>query len=112
MVKQSYSELLRDPRWQRKRLEIMGLDDFKCRYCGNHELTLNVHHIHYNKGHKPWEYENDELITLCEDCHKIEHLQLTPLEKFFIDNHRSLLSDDKPMIMFLNKVILKHAANG
>ena len=34
---------------------------------------LNVHHTYYIKGHKPWEYENDSLVTLCEDCHRKRH---------------------------------------
>lgn len=34
---------------------------------------LNVHHTYYIKGCKPWEYENDSLVTLCEDCHKKRH---------------------------------------
>ena len=24
-------------------------------------------------GHKAWEYKNEALITLCADCHKLEH---------------------------------------
>ena len=34
---------------------------------------LNVHHTYYTRGSKPWEYENDALVTLCEDCHKKRH---------------------------------------
>ena len=34
---------------------------------------LNIHHKYYIKGKKPWEYDNDALITLCQDCHKLEH---------------------------------------
>jgi len=34
---------------------------------------LNVHHKYYIEGKKPWEYDNDALITLCQDCHKLEH---------------------------------------
>ena len=34
---------------------------------------LNIHHTYYIEGHKPWEYENDTLVTLCEDCHKKRH---------------------------------------
>ena len=34
---------------------------------------LNVHHKYYVKGKAPWEYENDALITLCQDCHGLEH---------------------------------------
>ena len=61
----------RDPRWQKKRLEIMERDEFSCQSCQSKDNTLNVHHcVPYRKETKPWEYENDELITLCEDCHK------------------------------------------
>ena len=34
---------------------------------------LNVHHKYYVNGLKPWEYDNDALITLCQDCHMKEH---------------------------------------
>lgn len=66
----SYFELLKDPRWQRKRLEIMERDWFACRICGDDKTTLNVHHQFYLSKLKPWEYENDTLMTLCEPCHK------------------------------------------
>ena len=66
----SYYELLKDPRWQRKRLEVMQRDGFECTWCGDKEKTLNVHHVRYRRGKKPWEYDPDDLTTLCEDCHK------------------------------------------
>lgn len=65
----SYSEKLRDPRWQKMRLEVMQRDKFQCRVCNNAEKTLNVHHRFYTKGAAPWEYEPSALVTLCEDCH-------------------------------------------
>jgi hypothetical protein len=65
----SYSEKLRDPRWQKMRLKIMERDGFKCRHCRDKEKTLNVHHSHYTKGAAPWEYDESTLLTLCEDCH-------------------------------------------
>ena len=34
---------------------------------------LNIHHTYYIEGHKPWEYDNEALVTLCEDCHKKRH---------------------------------------
>lgn len=34
---------------------------------------LNIHHKYYIEGKKPWEYSNNALITLCEDCHKKRH---------------------------------------
>lgn len=36
-------------------------------------VGLNIHHKYYIQGHKPWEYNNDALVTLCEDCHKKRH---------------------------------------
>ena len=68
-----YEELLKDPRWQRKRLEIMQRDNFTCQKCGCNDKPLNVHHLYYNKNKKPLEYDNSSLITLCEDCHRGKH---------------------------------------
>lgn len=34
---------------------------------------LNIHHKYYVEGKKPWEYPNDALVTLCEDCHQKIH---------------------------------------
>lgn len=69
----TYQELLKDPRWQRKRLEIMERADFACEKCHDKTTTLNVHHERYVRGRAPWEYENDELHCLCERCHAQEH---------------------------------------
>ena len=65
----SYSEKLRDPRWQKVRLEVMNRDNFTCRSCRDTETTLNVHHNFYEKGKNPWDYHMDDLTTLCEACH-------------------------------------------
>lgn len=66
--KKIYNENLKHPKWQKKRLEVMGRDGFACKYCGDKDTTLNVHHIDYHG--KPWESENKDLITCCEECHK------------------------------------------
>lgn len=69
--KQTYSELLRHPKWQMKRLEILNRDNATCRLCGDTETELHIHHKQYIKGNKPWEYENESLITYCKVCHKV-----------------------------------------
>lgn len=66
----TYSEKLKDPRWQKRRLEVMKRDGFTCHRCRDKEKTLNVHHLMYDKGKDPWDYDDCALITLCEDCHK------------------------------------------
>lgn len=69
-VKTEYSEKLRDPRWQKTRLQVMERDSFTCQNCGDDKKTLNVHHCYYEFGKNPWEYEIASLLTLCEECHK------------------------------------------
>lgn len=69
----TYSEKLRNPQWQKKRLEILSRDKFTCQLCTDKENELQVHHKVYKDGCEPWEYEDDNFITLCKDCHsKIE----------------------------------------
>lgn len=54
----------------------MKRDKWMCKKCGDDETTLNVHHKRYINGNDPWEYENNDLITLCEHCHsQIERLK-------------------------------------
>lgn len=72
-MKKTYSELLRDPRWQKKRLEALDSADFACEQCRDKTKTLNVHHRAYRKGANPWEYDLTELQVLCESCHKLRH---------------------------------------
>lgn len=73
----TYYEKLKDPRWQRKRLEVMQRDDFACTRCGAKDETLNVHHWSYSKSGNPWDVGVDDLDTVCEYCHgKIEGMLL------------------------------------
>lgn len=68
----TYSEKLKDPRWQKKRLEILNRDNFECKHCGSKEKTLHVHHTYYGRNLDPWEAENKWLVTLCFECHEEE----------------------------------------
>lgn len=81
----AYSERLRDPRWQRKRFEILTRDKWTCRGCRDKDHNLQVHHKRYERGKMPWEYDNSLLLTLCETC----HTRVTALT----DKAAALLSD-------------------
>jgi hypothetical protein len=70
IFKPVYGDLLNDPRWQRKRLEIFQRDDFTCQLCNDTETELQEHHKKYIAGKATWEYEDTDLITLCVNCHK------------------------------------------
>lgn len=70
MSKPTYAELLKDPRWQKKRLLVLERDSWECVHCGDADKTLHVHHRIYRKNTKPWDYEDNVYETLCEACHK------------------------------------------
>lgn len=72
-MKKTYYEKLKDPRWQKKRLEVMEYREFSCEICGDSESTLNVHHKEYFKDHEPWEYDVKQLACICENCHAAQH---------------------------------------
>ena len=64
-----YSDLLKDPRWQKIRLKIFERENFSCERCRCKNKTLHVHHGYYDRKLKPWEYDLKTLHCVCEDCH-------------------------------------------
>ena len=76
----TYSDKLKDPRWQRKRLEIMDRDGWKCRNCGDEKSTLHVHHWFYDG--EPWEINSKFLSTLCEKCHEHAEAVIAAVKPF------------------------------
>lgn len=70
----NYIEKLKDPRWQKKRLEIFNRDKWKCTECGRDDLELHIHHKNYHFA--PWQAPSEELRTLCVSCHTIIHLNI------------------------------------
>lgn len=77
-VLSSYSDLLKHEKWLEKRRFILQRDQYRCRNCGS-AAELEVHHrqYHFIKTNrvfrKPWEYENTNLLALCNRCHQVGH---------------------------------------
>lgn len=93
----AYSKKLLDPRWQKKRLEVLSRDNWTCQVCGNKKQTLHVHHKYYENGLEPWEYELDTLSTLCSVCHEEETLfikEQTESLLMYVKSHRHYLFSD------------------
>lgn len=67
----TYAEKLLDPRWQKKRLEILDRDHFTCQLCDDTTTTLHIHHLKYNPNRDPWDIANEFLITYCKHCHLV-----------------------------------------
>jgi len=85
MTKTTYKEKLLDPRWQKKRLEVLSRDSFTCLRCGDDKSTLHVHHNSY-KGN-PWDVKLEELETICASCHAKEHQKEEPEFTYEHENH-------------------------
>lgn len=101
MVRGTYKELLKDRRWQKRRLEVLAAAGWKCQKCGSTDdkKPLDVHHTFYIPGHAPWKYENDDLRVLCEDCHKLEHrLPPSPAQTAREERSRAIRSTEAQIV--------------
>lgn len=82
-----YAECLTDPRWQRKRLEVMQSADFKCEYCGNGAQTLHIHHLKYTG--MPWDAPMSDLECLCDKHHRMREQNEGMPCLFIFKKHRA-----------------------
>ena len=92
----TYAEKFKDPRWQKKRLKVLERDNWQCQECGDKETTLHVHHLRYLPNKAPWDYSNNDLLTLCSFCHEDETttrpeyedllLEMLRIKKFMADD--------------------------
>lgn len=71
----NYQEKLKDPRWQRCRLEIMQSANWKCEDCGDGSEELALHHLSYSQDRDPWEYPANNFRCLCRTCHTLRHTE-------------------------------------
>lgn len=91
MTDREVKKIYNSKRWKRKRLDILVRDKFECQDCverlraaaleGRH-LTGNdvkicraveVHHIKELKEYPELAYDDDNLISLCTQCHNLRH---------------------------------------
>ena len=68
-----WADQYKDPRWQKKRLEVFERAGFRCQNCGNSEKELHAHHLRYKNGAQVWNYENRHIVCLCSKCHELLH---------------------------------------
>lgn len=75
----AYSKKFNDPRWLRKKADILLRDGGCCRYCKSADAHLQVRFIAH-RGIDPWEYPNEELETICVECSKLRAFQFDRLD--------------------------------
>ena len=68
----SYKELLQAPQWLYFRDRVLLRDCYRCVKCFS-QRRLQIHHLYYLPGAKPWDYPFSAVVTLCEECHKAVH---------------------------------------
>ena len=62
-----------------RRKAVLHRDNYTCQCCGKKNCRLEVHHIKFRRNDGTDDEEN--LITLCEDCHKGVHAGTIELNK-------------------------------
>lgn len=72
-INPSYQTLLSDKRWQKKRERILERCFGICENCGAINEFIEVHHCYYRYGRYPWQYPDQSLLGLCQQCHKERH---------------------------------------
>lgn len=76
MTKDEYHRLLNSDYWKGFSYSIIKERNFTCEDCGrrfyNQRNKLQVHHLVY-RDTNPWSYKPEEMVVLCEDCHKKRH---------------------------------------
>lgn len=87
-----FNDQYKHPKWQKKRLDKMNsvIDFYEteipcCEWCHDNESQLHVHHIKYFNGRNIWEYKNDELLLLCDRCHKDIHQLMDDINGYIIN---------------------------
>jgi len=82
-----YSQQYLSDEWKTRRELILSRDNHSCVKCGTNQLMLQVHHKRYVKGFKAWEYQDEDLETLCTKCHSNFHQHTTGSELVVSDEN-------------------------
>lgn len=63
-------------RWRNKREVILKRDEYMCRECKRYGKTTaanTVHHVFPYETHPEYKYNNNNLISVCNQCHNKYH---------------------------------------
>ncbi len=98
MTKEEYKALLKSDYWKGYSYSLIKERNFTCEDCGriyyNERHKLQVHHLSY-RDVSPWSYRPEELIVLCEECHKKRHGIITTINPPTVVAHsKSIIGND------------------
>lgn len=83
--------------WKKKRLDILDRDNNECQKCKtvkhDYSKATTVHHIKHLKEFPELAFEDDNLISLCTECHNEEHPE--KFRDFFKEQKKNRWNDEK-----------------
>lgn len=97
-INKTYDELLTRQEWYDFREKVIYDRGYVCEFCKK-KHNLQVHHkLYYKKPDKekiePWLYNMDEVLLLCDNCHKLAHKK-NKIKVYYISyadyNHRKVV---------------------
>lgn len=100
---QSYIDYLNSPEWKKKRWARLEIDNYRCRLCGIYPRSsseLHVHHIPSSYKLIPNESIENDLLTLCIECHemvtqKIKEYRVREQKEQEILNENKRINDER-----------------
>lgn len=97
MTKEEYEKLLQSDYWRGFSYSLIKERNFTCEDCGrvfyNQRNKLQVHHLVY-RDINPWSYRPEEMVVLCEECHKKRHgLWQEPVQEANATNSHNTFED-------------------
>lgn len=96
-INKTYDELLTRQEWYDFREKVIYDRGYVCEFCKK-KHNLQVHHKLYykkpdNRKIEPWLYNMDEILLLCDNCHKLAHKK-NKIKVYYISyadyNHRKV----------------------
>ena len=97
MTREEYERQLHSEYWRGYSYSLIKERNFTCADCGrrfpNERNKLQVHHLVYRDA-KPWSYDPDELIVLCEECHQKRHGIVPEPEPEPVSEYNTPISDN------------------
>ena len=69
-------QFYRSRQWQRKREKVLKRDRYLCQRClryGRRRAATVVHHKKHLEDHPELALDDENLVSLCNECHNAEH---------------------------------------
>lgn len=79
-MRYSNDSFYKTKRWEKKREIILKRDEYGCKECSRYGNTIpatTVHHIYPLETHPEFRLTNENLVSLCNNCHERMHNRIT-----------------------------------